>query len=357
MRVTFRSILFAVAIAAMFLAGILLRIGPHIDFSHVGEGNLSAYYFAKFKEVVEEGRLSPIDRWEFAPDLHPENVPPGLPYVAAGIFAIARLAAPRLTAIGFAHWFPVIIYALFSAIAFLLFLRRERSMFAAASVFAVISLAPLFASYTEYAYFVQEPLGALFVFLAAYSVANYRRSRLDTVGGVVSVAALALTWQQFPLFVFAALAVAGTALVMKRFGDAAAVAAILAAGIGLAEFVSHSVIGIPYSPVGMIKEIALGAWLFRIGDPDFLAAMTNRDWRRSSLDQFYRWYGPLTVFLAVWGTAVSWLRRRDFRYLASLVFAIAAAGFLWQFQKERIFGFSLLLFTVGMGALTFEKQK
>jgi hypothetical protein len=355
MRLSFHSILYGVSIAMIVLVGILLRIGPHIDFSHVGEGNLSAYYFDKFNRIVITGRLAPYDVWEFAPDARPENVPPGAPYAAAGIFALARLAFPHMNALTFAAWFPVITYTLFGLVAFLLFALRERSMLAAVLMLAIISLAPISASYTEYGYFVQEPLGAFFLFLATYFLANVRRTHLDVAAAIASIAALSLTWQQFPFFVFAILALIIGALIIKRFSEAKAVAITLVAGLLVAEFISRVIIGIQYSVWGMIKEIVLGAWLLRAGDSDLISAMTNVDWRRGTLEKFYRWYGPLTALLFLWGMVTAWLRRRDFRHLAAFVFGIAAAGLLWQFQKERIFGFGLLLFPVGMGAMAFER--
>jgi hypothetical protein len=64
----------------------------------------------------------------------------------------------------------------------------------------------------------------------------------------------------------------------------------------------------------------------------------------------------LTALLVGWGLIVSFLRKNDFRFLTSLIFGIAALALLWQFQKERIFVFGMLLFTIGVGLLAFEKK-
>jgi hypothetical protein len=353
----FRTLIYIFTATILLLAGTILRIGPHIDFSHVALGNLSAYYFDKFNRVATSGGLLAEDIWEFAPDKNPENVPPGLAYFGAGVFKLARLIVPKITPLGFGAWLPVFIYLIFGLTVFILFWQVERSPLAAILLLAVVTLAPIFASYTEYAYLVQEPLGALFLFLAVYFIANSLRSRLDFAAAILSVAALILTWQQFPLFIFVALGLILAAIFLKKIPEAKAVTVILVGGILIAEFISRVIIGIHYSVLGMIQEIILGSIMLHSGNPDFLTAMVNIDWRRSTPAKFYYWYGPLTALLVGWGLFASWLRRKDFRFLVSLVFGVAALVLLWQFQKERIFAFGMLLFTIGAGPLSFEKKE
>jgi hypothetical protein len=352
----FRTLIYIFTAAILLLAGTILRIGPHIDFSHVAEGNLSAYYFDKFNRVATRNGLLAEDIWEFAPDKNPENVPPGLPYLGALVFKLLRFVAPQITPFGFAAWLPVFIYLIFGLTVFILFWRVERAPLAAILMLAVVSLAPIFASYTEYAYFVQESLGTVFLFLTVYFIANCLRSRFDVIAAILSLTAFILTWQQFPLFIFVALGLILAAVFLRKIPEAKALAFILVTGILSAEFISRVIIGIHYSALGMIKEIILGSIMLHSGNSDFLTAMTNIDWRHSTPAKFYQWYGPLTVFLVGWGLIISFLRKNDFRFLTSLIFGIAALALLWQFQKERIFVFGMLLFTIGVGLLESERK-
>ncbi len=351
----FRSIVYIISLIAILFGGILLRIGPHIDFSHVADGNLSAYYFDKFNRIIEQSRILPDDVWEFAPKKFPENVPPGLPYFAAGIFKIIKLFFPDLSTFNFAAWFPVIVYLIFGILAFLIFLKLENSPLSAFTVLFLISFSQIFASYTEYAYFVQESLGTLFLFLAAYFIFNHQRSKLYLFASFIFLTFLFISWQQFPLFVFALIILIIFASLTKRLSEAKVIALIVVFSLIAAEFISKVIIGIDYSAFGMIKDIIWGAILFRAQDPDFLTAMTNSDWHHSTLQQFFRWYGPLGAVLFFAGIIFSLMKRRDFRYFAALIFSLIFSFYLWQFQKERIFVFGIIVLVVGMGVAALEE--
>lgn len=345
--------------AAILIFGIALRIGPHIDFSHAIDGNLSSYYFGKFNQLMENGRLGPMDIWQWAPGTHPENAPPGLSYAAGALYFLAKPFFPDILPIQFANVFPVIVYALFGISAFLLFSLVEKNALAGIVVLSAISFSQIFASHTEYAYFAQETLGALFLFLSIYFLINVRRSKFDFAAAVISITFLVLSWQQFPIFYFVGAALIAILFLQKNFGAVKLTAVALALPILFSEFIARVVMGIEYSPVGMIKEIALGAWLLKSRDPDFLSVMVNPDWLRAAPSDFFKWYGPLASVLVPLGIAASLVRIKNTRYLSALVFSVFGMALFFQFRKEKIFAFAMMLpvIAAAVEAISFEPMR
>lgn len=340
--------IFLLLLESVFRIGLRLRESDHRH--GVVINTVFSYYFDKTQRLHQDGRLPSKDTWRLAPGVGPENVPPFLAYSTVWAYKIFSFSHPGSFR-SFVNFFPILVYGLWLLSLLVLFARLFTPWIALAAA-AVFSVLPVSVELTRRGSYFQELPGNWLLFVTACLLpmsASEGAGRWAWTGAaVLTVTALNLSWQQFPVLYGAAGLILLSSVRSPLFGPATLRWCVaLGLPLLLGELLSRFAAGIEYSPVSMLGEAALGLW--RRADPVMAVAMRRGDWRDVALLDLYAYFGWLGLALTGLGTLRAWARWDDLRYRSFGVFGLVGIALLALFIKERFLAMSLCLPLMAMG--------
>ncbi|MBI2637918.1 MAG: glycosyltransferase family 39 protein, partial [Candidatus Sungbacteria bacterium] len=263
---------------------------------------VASYYFDKSSRLFADGELPAVDKWDFAPLQHEENAPPLLAYLTVWSYKVFSIFSGNSFE-EFVYGFPVLIYGLWLlALAFIFSdLFNRWIAFAGALLFSFMSVS---IELTRRGLYFEETVGNLFLFLSIYFIykifSEPRTARSWSAGAILAITALALSWQQFP--VFYGVAVIAFLLIPDRSDQKRLFvrwSLVLVVPLFLGHAIARYLVGTDYSPFAMIRELMLGFQMY--GDPDLTLAMRRGDWADLTWRGFYRYFGWLGLVLIAAG--------------------------------------------------------
>ena len=339
-------------LAAIIIIAWGVDLRYNFSYPHFLESNnVASYYYSKSEILYETGSFSRIDERDRSGTQYQENAPPGLAFFTVGIFKINKIFSPNLNFIDFARYFPIIVYVLWSlsGLAVIYDLTGKKTL----TVFFLFLLAviPSSIELTRLGNYFEEVLGVWLLFLAIWSLTKIEKSWYWTAISGLLLTALALTWQQFPVFYVIAAAILALELIIKRKNFkkfSIRLLTVLTIPLILGEVIALA-LGIAYSPVYMLKELWVSIGVQR--DPTLAWVMRRSDWRNFSINDFIKSFGYLGAGLAILGFLEflkNFIKERTARvFLAFSPLAIILPLF---FLKERFLALGIILFFCVFGA-------
>jgi hypothetical protein len=350
-RFKLNELIFGLVIVVIIVAGVGLRW--HAGRTSFISSNVDTFYFHRSAILVETGKFPNEDKWGFAPEVWQENTPPLLGYLTWGGFSLWKLVGQENNLTAFANFFPVFVYVLWVGIVAAFIWRFYRSKELVLLVSALITFTPVAIGVTGYGRYFEENIGVPLLFLSAILFMNLRQDQM-LWWGIAALTGLVLSWQAFPFFYVAALAIIALGWVLGDRDRSVFLLRMLMllVPLFLAEILVKIFVGNNYSAFGMLKEFWL-AFLNR-NDPALLNAMYRRDWSNASLEDFGKYYGLAGMFLLSIGIVSALLQLREKASYAALVFGVTGIFLVAEFTKFRhlALGFFGPTWILGIKALT-----
>lgn len=346
------TFLAVITLSAIFWVGADLRsIAP--EHAILQSDRVDSYYFDKTHRLLDDGQFPQQDIWDFAPDAHPENAPPGLAYITALLYTPITLFSD-ITLYEFTHIFPVIIFGVWLMVIFLVFLHLYDLM-VALFISALFAFLPVSVAFTTQDRYFEELVGVPLMFAGIYMLMRVARAdhtslRKWMIATAATISLLALSWQQFPLFfmgtALSIIFIAGLDIKKWKFLSLRWGIPIIT-GLIIAEFISRVLVDISYSVFGMLGEFFY-AFLIR-HDPNLILAMQRNDWANLSLQKFFNYFGWSGVIFGTLGIAAIAAQWKAWEKRITCAFAIVGILMLYIFIKDRYMALAFLLFLFAAG--------
>jgi len=327
----------------VIVLGIELR--SYTGYSSIYTNNVASYYFHRSNYLNENGNLPPKDVWGFAPDSASENIPPFLAFLSVFLYKILNITGLWNSFYDFALIFPIMIFVIWSLGGFLIFVNLFKNYYHGLTFAFILAIVPASILLMQKGFYTEEALGAFLIFLSLYFLIKSAEKKIFLVYLSLSLLALALTWQQFPIFHAALIAYIGVYFLFSKVEIKQIYLYILAIALPIiaGHFISRNLVGIDYSPILMIKELAAG--LINYNSEIIKIAMSRSDWRHLNWSLFVKNFGFLFGILTVAGLIkLAAVRTEKVKRIALIIFGFAAFAMAFMFLKARYFALPIVLF-------------
>ncbi len=331
---TAKRIVFYWMILLVVVLGLYWRLGHAEKMEFLGTNNIVSYYYDLASRFNADLVWPEEDGWHFAPDKMTENAPPLSAYVAVYLYRLIAFFSPRLAFTEAIFYFPVLVFLVWAGAGFYLIKRFFGHARFSVIFLLLLALAPSSINLTKFGHYTEEPLGALWHFLAFMFFLLWQKEikKFFLAGSLFFAVCLVLTWQQFHII----FAIYGLSIVVllfqKEIKEAGKLLVAVLAALVVAQVFSLFVLRSAYLPSQMVHESYLGLINY---NADFLkVAMSRRDWRNltflNALNYFGLW-GCL-VWLAGIGESLAGLKKIENIFI--LTANLAASALLLFFVKS-----------------------
>ncbi len=339
------KILTALLLFAIIMGGITLRYLSGKP--TIAEDTLTPYYFDKFQRLAQTGRFPANDIWQWAPNIHSENAPPGIAYISLATFKLLKFISPKFKLLDFANLFPIFAFLIWCSVILTIWKLQKKDIDAGIIFLATITFSPAAISLTSFANYTQETIGTFLLFLSLYFISTFNFEKLvHSIVTILTLILLMLTWQQFPILYFVLIPIIIVLCFRHKFQEAARLIKLLAISLIGSELIMKIFIKSNYSVFLMSWDFIYGLWLGSLKDPEFLTAMVRGNWKHTSFYTLYNFYGPLVLGLLIIGILIALNRIKEIKYQIALLAAFIGAVMVFQFEKEKNLALGLFLLPV-----------